>query len=453
MHEWTPPQIIALAGARPEINPALFDAIVRDGLEESEFIDIKDGEAYPPSPKGQGGRWVEEQEFTKDVAAFANAAGGWIIIGVSDEDNRASRLTPVTRSSSSAEESRLRQALATYAAPQPSVAFLHSEATNGGHFTIVSVPPSTRGPHSIRGLRNEDRRPHYFPIRDGSDTRWMNEPEIANHYRARQFTIDAQRVREQLLLTEGREFLQTSNETWTYLSVTPEFSADDRLDKRGLTEAQEWLYSFGVSTPFESTLLPQGRPMAKLRRATFTDSPSASTGATLGDVPAGIYVELFPNGQFFGACSLKMFDGPGLYYSHIRDDLILLSTCSLAWAQSRIGGFGSATVDAGIARPLTAVDMSLELVEARYGSSEQRMPDTRLTWATPRSRSVADLVDSSAIQGSMRVCYQLLADIGQFFGIAEPEGIRDDGSLVRSDWLDDLQRAEAWCRRHGIQMY
>lgn len=451
---WIAPEVLPLLARRPTVDTDFFTAIVESGIEESDHVDLKDGRSYEPSPKGQGGGWLSEQEFAKDVAAFANSAGGWIIIGVADDGgSRAIRLSGITRANSSVEETRLRQALATYAAPVPEVAFYHAEQS-GEHYTVVSIAPSDRAPHAVRGLRNQERRPHYFPIRDGADTRWMNEPEIADQYRRRQSALEDQRKRVDRLRSEGHAFLKRGSGLWSYISVTPEFVAEARLNRSSLDEAEEWLHSSYFASPNGSSLSPYGRGMAKPGRATFTDSDPNSYPASRGDVPLGIYAELFPAGQFFGACSLKLLNQSGVNYAHLRDDLILLSGYGLAWAISRLGAFGRATVEAGVygSPPLDAAD--LEIVDSRDdGEVHRRRSDTRRALSAPYANMSVDLADAESWQGSMRACYLLLTEIGQGFGIAEADGLREDGSFDRNGWLYDLRQIAAWCQRYGIDFH
>lgn len=447
---WTPSQIAVMLGVNTETEDdrrVLFGKIVEQQLEESSQLDLKSGDAYGPSTGGDGRGWSSEQEFAKDVTALANQNGGWLAIGIGEANHRADSLKPVNRAAAAVEETRLRTALANYAAPAPDVEFVHA-VIDDGHLTIVSVPSSPRAPHAVKGARGDQRKPHYYFVRDGSDTRALEEYEIADRYRLRQVGAAALREREDRVIREGLDTLSRSDSTWTYLAIVPEYSSDVRLNSSRVREAEEWLHGFRFASPNGATLIPQGHAMAAPERTTFTDYTDTGDEA-VADVPKNNYVELFPAGAFFGACTLTLHEEGDIYYAHLRDDLIQLVNYGLAWVSATSGAFGRATMIAGICR--NSSKPRLTLVTQTIGPA-RKMARTRTIDTDPQARVLAELDRVESTQDRLRFVYLILSGIGHNFGLAEAEGLREDGSLVRDAWLywDDISK---WCEAQGVQLY
>lgn len=73
---------------KDEISEQDIVGLVSLGTEESINLDFKSGESLDQSDK-------KKSEIAKDVSAFANSAGGFIIYGIREENHKASSLSPV----------------------------------------------------------------------------------------------------------------------------------------------------------------------------------------------------------------------------------------------------------------------------------------------------------------------------------------------------------------------
>lgn len=121
-------------------------------------------------------------EAAKDMAAMANAGGGWIVFGVTDVDDRAAAAAPVTWSPS--EEQRLRQV--SFARVTPAILgieFYEVPMSDGeGSLVGMRVPATQEAPHFSRV---GDGPQLVCPKRDGAHTVFMSERDIERAYRDR----------------------------------------------------------------------------------------------------------------------------------------------------------------------------------------------------------------------------------------------------------------------------
>ncbi|MEV6314290.1 ATP-binding protein [Streptomyces sp. NPDC051776] len=155
---------------------AMVQAAVDSGLEETDDLDWKEHLPQPP----REGRW---NEFAKDVAAMANARGGLLIFGVSD-DQCLVGIDPAD-----VNEQQLAQWVRNHV--QPYLADLHMEVlqSEDGQTSVlvVDVPASQTAPHLVYGTAQRDKEQHaaVAPFRDGSHTGWMPEHQLARAYQER----------------------------------------------------------------------------------------------------------------------------------------------------------------------------------------------------------------------------------------------------------------------------
>lgn len=141
-----------------------------DGAPETGTLEFK-RELPERSDRGRA-------EFLKDVAAFANSAGGDIVFGIEEADGVASQVVPITGETADESTRRLGQLLDS--AIEPKLNGVSIKAVNldsGGYALIVRVPGSSAGPH--RYHFNGHTR---FVIRDHNRVRDMAFSEIRNSF-------------------------------------------------------------------------------------------------------------------------------------------------------------------------------------------------------------------------------------------------------------------------------
>lgn len=161
-----------------QIDAAAIERAVDNGAAENDQLDWK----QVPYAKGEGG------EIAKDLAALANHRGGIIVIGVADDEqsHAATGTTPVTIAATEVGK-QVRQAAASNIQPfLTGFSVRQTDTASGGegHYVIIEVAPSRDAPHAlIPGGPNG--RTLSYPVRNGAETRFLKEFEVAVRYRDR----------------------------------------------------------------------------------------------------------------------------------------------------------------------------------------------------------------------------------------------------------------------------
>lgn len=204
-----------------------FEALVSAQVSESFDLDFKAG-LYDSAEKGK-------RDLAADVAALANTAGGLLVLGIAeDKQARAAAVPGVTISDD--EIRRIHQIAAALVAPLPvfDVLPVGNPAEPGHGFLVIAVPPSPRAPHAVTvndGLR--------FPVRHGTTTRYLSEPEVATAYRER--FSRAHRTEERAGMIEANaawRVKRADDHCWLLVSLVPDIPGDLLIDHAALEAAQ-----------------------------------------------------------------------------------------------------------------------------------------------------------------------------------------------------------------------
>lgn len=187
---------------------------VADQLAESDDLDWKE---ELPSFARTPGIW---NEFAKDVAAMANARGGLLVYGVSDQ------IELVGVDLAGADRKQMLSALRNGIQPYISgVDFIELTAPGGSgpDGLVVDVPPSEMAPHFQYGWEQKDKDRVTFnaPYRTNDDTIYMTEHQVGRAYRERCARQDAADALLQARLAETTEVVLSESEgTPAWLVVT-----------------------------------------------------------------------------------------------------------------------------------------------------------------------------------------------------------------------------------------
>lgn len=177
MAAWLPPPLRQVAEL------PITEAALRAWMDlgESEYLDFK-REWWQRSDSGK-------REFARDIAAFANAGGGAILVGITEGEQP--QIVGVELQFDVEEWCRAVTGSRIEPPPRFSV---DSVETESGTCIVVVVPPSADSPHAVS--HNQQRLE--YPVRNGTTKRYMREREVARAYERRlaRFTSTRQQLEE-----------------------------------------------------------------------------------------------------------------------------------------------------------------------------------------------------------------------------------------------------------------
>lgn len=203
-------------GEAGPLDYAMLDRAVQAGLPETQRLDWK-RDPYETSDKKDG--QAVRDEFCKDVAALANAQGGVLVIGVAEKRNKgtAESLAPFEPTDGLQRKFRTwLHARVHPGIPGVEMAALYDPEKPDQGALVVSVPASPEAPHLVG-----DSNSVGYPLRDGTQTKWLSEHEIERAYADR---FDRRRTDDQALTdlaTQASQHLDPEAGCWLIAAVRP----------------------------------------------------------------------------------------------------------------------------------------------------------------------------------------------------------------------------------------
>lgn len=144
--------------------------LVTNAVPEGIRIDYK-RDLYPGNTNGR-------KEFLRDVTAFANSRGGYLVVGVAERKGSPTEIVGIKSPDPNAEiEARIN---ALRDSVRPRLAGVEIRAVplrNGSHVLVVRVPRSWAAPHQVT-FQGDDR----FYIRNGNVVNRMDADELKAAY-------------------------------------------------------------------------------------------------------------------------------------------------------------------------------------------------------------------------------------------------------------------------------
>jgi hypothetical protein len=402
------------------LDPGRFQRLVDDHVVETELLEFKQ-QLHPSTEDGR-------RELAKDVCAFANAAGGAIVLGVAeDKKGAATRVMPFEVGD--LEERQVRSVLIAWAHPFPEVEVM-AIGHEGKGLLVIVVAQSPWAPHAVGGPND-----HYlsFPVRTGRQTRYLSEHELADRYRGRFEAAGAQVAHLDRVRADGATQLHP-HPPWLYLAVVPNTTVPGHLGTRAVSETTEWLQAAQVPSI--------SRSPASLDQSTgpllFSEANEVGVmktiSATRPDLGSSIssdrHAEFHVDGAGFAAEALWEADKDtqGNVSTWWLDQTILFERSALflsllARHALRQGVLGEAAMELGITKP-GPLPIPAAIGLRRNG----RDASQRLLLETPTTRHTVDLTlvaaDATALLLTTRA---VTARLVQAFGVVELAHVDDEG--------------------------
>jgi predicted HTH transcriptional regulator len=208
----------------------------------------------------------EAVQFLSAVTAFANSAGGDLVIGIDSEDGIATLISGIPLAGCNAYKLHLEQLLTSNVEPRvPPVAFHSVDCGNNNHVVVIRIPQSWQAPHRV----NKDNK---FYGRHSSGKYSLDVGELRTAFALRESV--AERVRQ---FRQARLLKIMSGETPSQI----EQSAS--LVKHGIP-----LPSFGDRRLINVAEVLNARPVT-------LPTPLGSRGAGYGTALDGVFVYSGPS--------------------------------------------------------------------------------------------------------------------------------------------------------------
>lgn len=172
----------------PKINGKSFLECTEEDLEvlidnpdfrENEYIEYKQGFSFLDEPKGKN-RNEKIAEFKNDVCAFANAEGGYLIFGISDENGCANKIIGVDIPENNTDKFELdrRNNLAAISPKIPYMSYHFVGLKNEKFVVIIYVKHDNFAPY----VHIQDEKNYKIYKRIGNGKKTMTYTELKNMF-------------------------------------------------------------------------------------------------------------------------------------------------------------------------------------------------------------------------------------------------------------------------------
>jgi hypothetical protein len=398
--------------------------LVDDQVPEGSELDYK----LRPYDDPAKDKHERNDELRKDVTALANAVGGVIVCGISDNDGLPGKLLGFSDSLDKL-EGILGGVIRTRIWPPidgVDIVAVRDPTSSKGCLLIV-VPASQRAPHAVQPHADADALK--YARRIGRHTEWLSETQVADLYRSRFTAAQSQPQRVDELLEDLKRAL--SRRSWLLVGLVPDSLGEFTVTRERVDDAQRWW---------------SGRRQLNLLPGTETGSADASAGPRRvvlsrsdgqTSVPTGVYAELHDDGSC--GIALELREAPSGNPSFYLDDLVTLTLDAIVWAtdfavgQAGSGGYG-------------LLKAALHFPEHPDGEILAFDPSWSTARQLPRSTrhaATAHTVDTEAIhisnQEAVAAAALVAGHLAQFFGVPDALYLAPSGAIRVQQYRADVR--------------
>jgi Putative DNA-binding domain len=188
---------------RLELSESAIKELVDNGATESKFLDFK--KTLPSRDE------KSRSELLKDICAFANCEGGYLLYGIEEKSGQASKICPIFDEVADHAIRRLGQIIEAGIEPRVSGIQFTAIDCEEGYVLAVRIPASFDGPHRFSSNGNSK-----FVMRNGTHTSELTYTQLRSAFDRTASLAD--RARKTWL----DRWKSTSNgETWKPLRKAP----------------------------------------------------------------------------------------------------------------------------------------------------------------------------------------------------------------------------------------
>ncbi len=428
---------------RDVIGAAAIQQLVADGVAEDDCIDFKKA-MYANVDQAK-------DELAKDIAAFANHRGGVLVVGVDESNGRAVRLSPFQGG-----DDTKRRVLSIHATrvrplvPDLRVEWLPSGPGAPDGYLLIGVLASPLAPHSAGDPNQSSLR---FPVRTGSQSRYMSEAEVAAKYAQRISTMASSSARAETLGEEGVHRLER-DEPWIHLTLVPHAPGSMTIGANTRHVVREWIARRDLTSVWGQRYMEQPNIEIGHRRVTVGLWAPQARSVSL------YYGDLHTDGAAFVARQVGQderthvpgTDQPAHFIAlqSLVNAIALALRFAAAHSLENTGTSGTAEIRAGVL-PATG-DHARPIV---IGSWERRRVASvsRGVQTVPSIAHVVSL-EAIALDGGewMRATKVIADEVVQCFGLEEVPQVTGYGELRTGWWGLSEEELERFAEKYGIPM-
>ena len=466
MKNWIPERLRGILGdSLREITAHHLDHLLDEDATERDDLEFK-REPWSKRKTQRKDRIDPNTELARDLAQFANAGGGLLIIGAVESATDPRQLMEFRPLQSGAE---LSERIENVASRQifPRIEFaVHTVRYGSGEIVLVSVPPSDKKPHGVQ----EKNTPCYtFPARGIRTRHYLHENEVAEQYRMRFGRQEDQLDHLNWVLDAGRQVAKaTPGPMWRerrgaklVVASLPRVFGKLEINRDVLSEYAAWIKDAGVWMPPVRRYLNWREALPGFEAIRFGARPERQ------DPSLAAQTDIHAASLNIEGSGWMVFDITSyVASSHQHNSQVPMGT-AVAYTLNLVrflpvglrllaehGKRAGASDDLHFAAQLVGsgsddVGVALALRPTRWYTSPRYVRIASNSLATYRSFSGSIL--SESMQDLLSATYELGRDIVQGFEIMEPPEITGAGELVSSGIPRKVHRDFIlWARQNHV---
>lgn len=261
---------------------------------ENQYLDYKAAFSFNHTPKDKAA--AKLIEFRNDICSFANAEGGYLIYGISDDQGIASEIVGVEIDNPDKFELNLRNKLMPIMPKVPSIQFSFVKLENGRYIVVIFIEQDFYSPY----IHIEDQKSYKIYKREGNQKAIIGYTELKNMFIKSRVLEDEILLFRKKIIDYYRSFNDNAHERFIVFHIIPE-SFQHTRKQLFLYERQEQLNLGAVfsGTKIDSPSLPCVDGLRYVNTCGDEQGLLYDNGIAEFILPLGTYINTIKEGEFF----------------------------------------------------------------------------------------------------------------------------------------------------------